>query len=640
MRSLLARAARRLRPGTSAGRQATRLSQHIRRLRWQVPLIALLAVLALQTSKHFWFALPANLSFAIELIVYGVAGPVVVWGALGWIQHKAALSEAAEAELVRAHAELTHLNQRVSFLLKVNQRLGEAADEENLAALALQLPGEAVPTVAGCALIRFDEHRQPMPVEYRGALDETALTAWRRHLSSETVRLQCQACQVRTARPGQACAVYEHLPLSNTDRMICLPLERNGRQFAILGLFLAVGQELTEAERDLLEALTAEISIAFENTRLRTQELVTLYDINEALQQRLDFDGLMKSILTRTMEASRADAGLLLLREPDGALKPYAASGEWRGPGPLPLVESLASGALQESSGEPVVAHLQTPDPNTTSVLCAPMLADAGPLGVIVLGSRRREAFVRQHTRLVSAIAGQTALLVENTRLYARLEHQAILAERGRLAREMHDGLAQTLGYLKLRAGQIARWLESGQLERAGSGLRELAQTADEAYLDLRTTLDGLRLPLAAHASPDFAAQLRRLASVFESQSGLAVEMSLEAEPRLSIPAQAHLLRIVQESLANIRKHARADRIRLNMTTMDDRLCVRIQDDGQGFPSAADQPVSRHGLQLMRERAALLGAELSVTSAPGAGTQICVELPLAADRQWQTADGG
>ena len=116
--------------------------------------------------------------------------------------------------------------------------------------------------------------------------------------------------------------------------------------------------------------------------------------------------------------------------------------------------------------------------------------------------------------------------------------------------------------------------------------------------------------------------------------------MSLEAEPRLSIPAQAHLLRIVQESLANIRKHARADRIRLNMTTMDDRLCLRIQDDGQGFPSAADQPVSRHGLQLMRERAALLGAELSVTSAPGAGTQICVELPLAADRQWQTADGG
>jgi len=180
-------------------------------------------------------------------------------------------------------------------------------------------------------------------------------------------------------------------------------------------------------------------------------------------------------VLTVTARGVSSDERTLLMgytlnREPDGALKPYAASGEWRGPGPLPLVESLASGALQESSGEPVVAHLQTQDPNTISVLCAPMLADAGPLGVIVLGSRRREAFVRQHTRLVSAIAGQTALLVENTRLYARLEHQAILAERGRLAREMHDGLAQTLGYLKLRAGQIARWLESGQLERAGSG--------------------------------------------------------------------------------------------------------------------------------------------------------------------------
>jgi len=584
-----------------------------------------------QAAQYFWMPRSKELELAVEMLLYGVAGPALVWLALGWMQHKAALHEAAEAELVRAHAELTRLNQRISFLLKVNQRLGEADDEETLAGLALQLPGEAVPAVVGCALVRFDDHHQPRPVEYRGALDEAVLTAWHKHLSTQGVRRQCQVCQLRAARPGQLCPVYEHFPLPAADRIICLPLERNGRQFAILGLFIAAGQEMTDAERDLLDALTGEIAIAFENTRLRTQELVTLYDINESLQQRLGFDGLLGRILTRTMQASHADAGLLLLLEPDGSLAPYAASGEWREAGSLPLVESLAAGALRENSGEPVAATLrgQAPQANTASVLCAPMLADAGPLGVIVLGSRRQDAFLRQQMRLVSAIASQAALLAENARLYARLEHQAILAERGRLAREMHDGLAQTLGYIKMHAGQIARWLESGQADRANNALHELARTADEAYLDLRATLDGLRLPLAAHAHADFATQLRQLASAFENQSGLTVEVVAEAKPPLSVPAQAHLLRIVQESLTNIRKHARADHVQLNLTALDDRLRLLIQDDGQGFNPAADPPASHHGLALMRERADLLGAELSVTSAPGGGTQVCVELPTS-----------
>ncbi len=176
MRSRLISALRRLRLQTHTPRLARPLSQHIRRLRWQAPLAALALVLVYQAAQYFWMPRSKELELAVETLLYGVAGPALVWLALGWMQHKAALHEAAESDLVRAHAELTRLNQRISFLLKVNQRLGEAGDEETLAALALQLPGEAVPAVVGCALVRFDDHRQPMPVEYRGALDEAALT--------------------------------------------------------------------------------------------------------------------------------------------------------------------------------------------------------------------------------------------------------------------------------------------------------------------------------------------------------------------------------------------------------------------------------------------------------------------------------
>ena len=628
----LQRAFQNLRRGQAA-RPPAPLSQQIARLRWQVPLFALLLVLVQQTGKRLWFSGAGTFNLAAEIVLYGLLGPGVVWLALGWIGHQAALKEKAEAELVRTHAELTRLNRRISFLLKVNQRLSEATDEESLSALILQLPGEILPSLVGCSLTRFDEQRQPMPVIYRGAIDEVALAEWHQYLSSPSARQCCAACQSRSAWAGhdQGCPLFQRSPMPDVSRVICLPLERNGREFGALGLFLAEGQTLTDGDRRLMEALISETTVAFENARLRSRELATLYEVNETLQLRLDFDGMMSRILNRTMEASRAEAGLMLLRDAEGVLTPCATTGDWKGLGRLPVVESLAEGAVREANGEPVVAtlHGQPPLPDAITVLCAPMIGDDGPLGAIVLGSFRREAFVRQHMRLVSAIAGQAALLAQNARLYARLEHQAILAERARLAREMHDGLAQTLGYLKMRAGQIARWVETGQNEQAGDALREMAQTANDAYLDLRTALDGLRPPLAPESDIPFAVQLRRLADTFASQSGLTAKVTLEAEPQLSASAQAHLLRLVQESLTNVRKHAQASHVRLTVTACDERTTLLIEDDGQGFETGGDLPDSTHGLRLMRERADLLGAELQVTSAPGLGTRVRIEVPAS-----------
>ncbi len=628
----LQRAFQNLRRGQAA-RPPAPLSQQIARLRWQVPLFALLLVLVQQIGKRLWFSGAGTFNLAADVILYGLLGPGVVWLTLGWIGHQAALKEKAEAELVRTHAELTRLNRRISFLLKVNQRLSEATDEDSLSALILQLPGEILPALVGCSLTRFDEQHQPMPVIYRGAIDEVALAEWHQYLSSPSARQRCAACQSRSAWAGhdQGCPLFQRSPMPDVSRVICLPLERNGREFGALGLFLAEGQTLTDGDRRLMETLISETTVAFENARLRSRELATLYEVNETLQLRLDFDGLMNRILKRTMEASRAEAGLMLLRDAEGALAPCATTGDWKGLGRLPVVESLAEGAMREANGEPVVAtlHGQPPLPDAITVLCAPMIGDDGPLGVIVLGSLRRDAFVRQHMRLVSAIAGQAALLAQNARLYARLEHQAILAERARLAREMHDGLAQTLGYLKMRAGQIARWVEAGQNEQAGDALREMAQTADDAYLDLRTALDGLRLPLAPEDKIPFAAQLRRLADTFASQSGLTVKVTMEAHPQLSASAQAHLLRIVQESLTNVRKHARASQVCLTVAACDERTTLLVEDDGQGFETGGDLPDSRHGLRLMRERADLLGAELQVTSAPGLGTRVRIEAPAS-----------
>ncbi|OGO36105.1 MAG: hypothetical protein A2Z03_08965 [Chloroflexi bacterium RBG_16_56_8] len=594
------------------------LSNQIAWLRWLVPLFALLLVLAHQIVERLWFPDDSAFHFAANIIVYGVLGPSIVWLALGWIKRKVAHKEKAEAELVQAHSDLTSLNRRVSFLLHVNQRLAQVSDEDHLAELTLQLPGEAVPAVVSSAMVRFDEHHQPMPIAYRGALDETVLANWHQYLSSQPVQKRCQSCQVHAAQVGQDCPLLQHLPIDDVSGIVCQPLARNDREFGILGMFLHAESKLTDEEQELLDAVTAEISTAFENIRLRTRELTTFYDINETLQLRLDLRGLLNRILHLTMETCNADAGSLALKESDGSLTAHATLGDW---GDVDWL-ALATRALGDTNGEATITRH-----GRTSVLCAPMMGEDGAQGVIVLANRQDAAALRRQTRLISAIAGQAALLAQNAHLYAELENQAILAERGRLAREMHDGLAQTLGYLKMRARQIERWLGAGQSEKASGALHELADTADNAYLDLRAALDGLRLTSSA---PDLAAQLRRCVADFQAQSGQTVALALDSQAgsALSISAQAHLTRIAQESLTNIRKHANATQVRLTLTTSGDRVQLLLEDNGQGFDVGSDEPETHHGLRMMRERASLLGAELQVTSAPGHGTQVRVQIPL------------
>src|SRR5690606_22512908 len=109
---------------------STALSDQIAHLRWAVPLFALAIAVIHETIEHLWLQDAHALSFVLGTIEYGLIGPLVVWLALGWVGNKVAIKEAAERELVHAHAELTRLNRRISLLLDVNQRLGEAPDED------------------------------------------------------------------------------------------------------------------------------------------------------------------------------------------------------------------------------------------------------------------------------------------------------------------------------------------------------------------------------------------------------------------------------------------------------------------------------------------------------------------------------
>lgn len=407
--------------------------------------------------------------------------------------------------------------------------------------------------------------------------------------------------------------------------MLCHRLERSGREYGLLSLFLPAGETLGAEEHDLLTALFTELATALENARLRSREVTALYEINETLLQRVGLPDRLRRLLAQAVEAEEAEAGLLLLRAEAGALTTAAAVGEWADSGGTALAMGLAEGCLREGRVEPVLASVESGGPAALRMLCAPLALETEVLGVMVLGSRQPEAFPRSRARLVAAIAGQAALLAQDARRYAQLEYQAILTERGRLTRELHDGLAQTLGYLKMRSQQVARWIEAGQTQPAADALRELAQIANDGYLEVRMALDGLRARVDDGAS--FADHLRRCVTDFESQSGVPVSLAGQTELEPPILVQSHLLRLVQEALANIRKHAQATRVEISVTAVPNGLRLLIQDDGQGFDSAQPWPDTRHGLRLMRERAGLLGATLEISSAPRAGTRVAVVVP-------------
>ena len=201
-----------------------------------------------------------------------------------------------------------------------------------------------------------------------------------------------------------------------------------------------------------------------------------------------------------------------------------------------------------------------------------------------------------------------------------------MIQERIRLAREIHDGLAQTLGFLKLQTSQMGNYLNRGETERLRQALQLCYTTLSDAYQDARLAIDGLRINSSEQGLRGWLEQ-----TVVEFQELTDTKVLLDqVDAPNDLPPEIHaqLIRIVQEALNNVRKHAQANQVQVSFRQMGEDLWLEISDDGF---SPLDVPeLSRYGLRGMRERAELLGADFQVISRPDNGTAIRVRLPLVA----------
>jgi signal transduction histidine kinase len=223
-------------------------------------------------------------------------------------------------------------------------------------------------------------------------------------------------------------------------------------------------------------------------------------------------------------------------------------------------------------------------------------------------------------------------LLADLQRAYDRLEAYAaqaerfaVVEERTRLARDLHDSVSQTLYGLALSAEAAARTLAAGEFGGAADQVRELRETALQAQREMRLLIFELRPPLLEQEG--LAASLRARLGEVEARSGLATSFAVEGEKHLPIAIEAELDRIAQEALNNTLKHAHASRIAVRLHVDDGCAELAVADDGVGFNATARRSDGGLGLRGMEERAARLGGRLVVESAPGRGTRVTAEVP-------------
>ena len=267
--------------------------------------------------------------------------------------------------------------------------------------------------------------------------------------------------------------------------------------------------------------------------------------------------------------------------------------------------------------------------PDLATTLEVRLESGDGALGDLLVGRRDDRPYTSRDHGFLLSLASLASIAIVGERQRENERQAAILAERERIAREMHDSLAQVLGVTHLRLRAIAAHDEVRAAPGLEKELGDLADIQEEAYRDVREALLGLREASRAHRG--LIEGLRAYVVKYSHQSGVSTSLDtdLEAEPPLSPRAEVQVIRVIQEALTNVRKHSGAKNAVVHITADDEATSIVIEDDGRGFDlggTLLDR--DGFGLHSMRERMELIGGTLSIDSAPGRGTRVIARVPV------------
>lgn len=284
-------------------------------------------------------------------------------------------------------------------------------------------------------------------------------------------------------------------------------------------------------------------------------------------------------------------------------------------------VADIRAFALDHDAYAPLHPIVQTA--NWGVAVCVPLIYRHRTVGVMTCAYPQSCAPREDEVAFLMALADQAAVGVENARLFAEAQDKAVLEERQRLARELHDSVSQALYGIALGA-RTARNLLDRDPGRLVEPLDYVLALAEMGLAEMRALIFELR-PESLQTE-GLVVALEKQAAALQARYSLPVQIDLCPEPDLPLPIKEAFYRIAQEALHNVVKHARASRVELRLTCAPEAITLDISDDGLGFNPDAVFP-GHLGLQSMRERAARLGGSFTCTSAPGSGARITARIP-------------
>jgi signal transduction histidine kinase len=382
---------------------------------------------------------------------------------------------------------------------------------------------------------------------------------------------------------------------------------------------------------------TQDKSSAEGNAR-RIHERLTLCEVCREISAQLDLPQVLRSITVKACELLAGDvASLCLLDETEQTLDLHAASGlatafcGTRSPVTAsPASQILASSQALVCGADGCLGECRIiAAPFRRSQLAAPLRVEGRVIGALCVGSSSPQKFTAGAVDLLTKLAASAAVALKNARLYEQAERAAMLEERQRIAATMHDGLAQTLNYLKLKVEQATDLVEAGSQQGALAELQHMHVALNQATQDVRRAIASLRE--TPQPPQTLADRLTTMMSEFDGNSATPIELLVRLPEPLVLPAEQaeHALYVVREALLNANRHAQAGHITVCLERQGLEVVATVTDDGQGFnPEALPTNGTGHfGLSIMRARAGRIGGQLTIHSTPGAGTQVSLAWP-------------
>jgi signal transduction histidine kinase len=283
--------------------------------------------------------------------------------------------------------------------------------------------------------------------------------------------------------------------------------------------------------------------------------------------------------------------------------------------------QSLVSGQVSED-----MKHMHLEGAGIQSHVCVPLKVKDMVIGVMSAASDRAEAFDQSDEIILQTLANQTSVAIENVRLHEQEKRIAIIEERQRLGRELHDSVTQSLYGITLYSQAAAGHLAMENYEQVDKYLDEINETSQEALAEMRLLIYQLRPPVLEKEGLLTALQAR-LAAV-EGRAGLKTDLKTDLTTRLPFAIEEGLYHIAQEALNNALKHSHAKSVNVSLLQNGPVISLEIVDNGIGFEVANAYQEGKMGMSDMDDHASELGGRLTVTSEPGKGTRIRVDVNL------------